>query len=92
MRTAAFRRAQLARRKRWVRFLIRNIWGPWSAELADSPRFVGHMARTRKPCSCMGCGHRRLWEGPTMAERRAAITTREESIWDKFISGTTAPD
>lgn len=79
MRTAAFRRAQLARRKAWVRFMLRNIWLS-SADLSDSPRFVGHMARTRKPCSCMGCGHRRLWDGPTMAERRAAISTREDLV------------
>lgn len=78
MRSVAFRRAQLERRKRWVRFLVLNIWDIWARELADDPRWVGHMARTRKPCSCMGCGHRRLWEGPSMAERRAEITTQEE--------------
>jgi len=30
------------------------------------------MLRTRCPCSCIGCGNQRQWEGPTLQERRAS--------------------
>ena len=33
-------------------------------------RVVGMLRKTRKPCSCWMCGHRRRYEGPTIQELR----------------------
>lgn len=85
MRDRAWRRAQRARRMHWARDLVLNIWGASSASLAEDPVWLGRMVQTRKPCSCMGCGHRRLWDGPPRQERRALDSFHEvcpPRIWD----------
>ena len=38
---------------------------------------AGRYATTAKPCSCMMCGNRRWWAGPTRQERKAALKQRE---------------
>jgi hypothetical protein len=87
MRTRDYRRAQDARVKaRWGRRLdTRDMrysltWmgstpgvNPWT----DRPTRIGKAAATpQAPCEC--CSNRRASEGPTMGERRNAITFSEE--------------
>ena len=70
-RDRGFRLHQYALRKERVRRRIRAQW--YYAEMADEPKMVARLADTRSPCSCLMCGNRRKSEGPTLAERRAAL-------------------
>lgn len=58
----------------------------WDREW-QTPRIVGKTARTKHPCSCMGCGHARYWEGPTVQERRLdpvpAPVDAAEEYWEQ---------
>lgn len=78
VRGRAYRRAQRERAEAYAYQVIYNIWKDyssywkqrnpeWRRELALR---VNLMATTMKPCSCRGCGHVRLYEGPTEQERR----------------------
>jgi len=63
--TRAERRAQVARAKARAKKQL-ALW-----RLGDqSCRRIGIFARTRKPCSCPGCGNRRKHEGPPVRELR----------------------
>lgn len=66
MRDRAYRRSQDARIKRRVRRYYGGVH-------ADVPRRLGHIARSRKTCSCWMCGNPRRRRGErTLQERRAA--------------------
>lgn len=39
---------------------------------------LGVLVSTPHPCSCIGCGNKRRIEGPSMQERRAAISAKEQ--------------
>jgi hypothetical protein len=56
-------------------------------------RMIGMRASTPQQCSCMGCGHRRYHNGPTIAERRVAdalalglddVQARDEREYDSW--------
>ena len=47
---------------------MRNMW--WSNGLDENPRYIGMLATTPHPCSCMGCGHKRYWNKPPPQEIR----------------------
>ncbi len=65
MKTRAERRAEAVRAKaRALRQLA--IWKMHNPDF----RAIGRIARTRKPCSCPGCGNQRKYEGAPVCERR----------------------
>jgi len=39
----------------------------------NDDRMVGRLRKTRVPCSCFMCGHRRKWEGETIQERKLRL-------------------
>lgn len=51
--------------------------GGWGQGLFDprpiTAREIGMTAATPHPCSCYMCGHRRKWDGPTVAEMRRGV-------------------
>lgn len=63
--TRAERRAQSDRAKARARRQL-AIW----RQSSPDGTAVGRVARTRKPCSCRGCGNQRQWEGPPVSELR----------------------
>jgi hypothetical protein len=47
------------------------------SDLANDVKFVGRMARTRKPCSCSMCGNpRKYFNEKTMRERRQEYASK----------------
>jgi hypothetical protein len=72
MRSIAYRRHHAARIRRNFRKIVKHCW---QSSVFHDAGWVEHMvrrfARTRKPCSCRGCGNQRRWEGPTIQERRS---------------------
>ncbi len=70
MRSKEFRMHENWKAKKEAGYRIQQ-WFPYGAEICDDRRFIGKWARTPHPCSCMGCGHRRKWEGKTRAEKIA---------------------
>jgi hypothetical protein len=72
-------------RQRMVR-LWKDLYAlgvPYKAKPDPSPTWLGKMISTHgKPCSCsLGCGNRRKWDGPTVAERIANDALRDGQ-WD----------
>lgn len=49
----------------------------WRKRVIDD-RLIGMRARTRQPCSCLGCGNRRRSEGKTRQEIFADFETQDE--------------
>lgn len=64
--TRAERRAQSDRAKARARRQL----AIWNHGYRDDRGVIGRVARTRKPCSCRGCGNQRRWEGPSVRELR----------------------
>mgnify|MGYP003648346733 CR=1 FL=1 len=65
MRTKAFRRHQLERKKAWATSAARE-W--YRAE--PTAKQIGMLAHTPKACSCWMCGNQRQVEGATIQERK----------------------
>ncbi|UCC72027.1 MAG: hypothetical protein JSV86_16915 [Gemmatimonadota bacterium] len=78
MRGRAERRAFAAKAKARIR--------RQRPDLADSPRFVGLLAKTPQPCSSACCGGRRRSEGATPRERLDDVAEQfddlHEECWD----------
>lgn len=70
------RRAAVARKKAKMKRIIKETWYPPSrSSCLKSKKFIGKMAATPHPCSCLCCGNpRRHYKGKgklTMQELRA---------------------
>jgi hypothetical protein len=77
---------RLRLRQRMVR-LWKDLYAPGdprNAKPDPDPTWLGNMISTDgKPCSCsLGCGNRRKWDGPTLAERIADDALRDIVISD----------
>lgn len=66
MRTKAFRRHQLERKKAWATHAAREWY-----RSEPTARQVGMLAHTPKACSCWMCGNQRRIEGDTIQERKS---------------------
>lgn len=65
MRSRAFRRHQMERKKTWAKkACIKRHKSEFTT------RQIGRLANTPKACSCWMCGNQRRIEGDTMQERR----------------------
>ena len=74
MRGRAIRRHHMERMKQKITKMVRDIWQDRRLIEDESwmtwERRKGIMAKTRQPCSCSMCGHRRRWEGKTFQEKK----------------------
>ena len=65
------------KKKEKCRRIIREVWK--KPTLASNTKFIGRMAHTPHPCSCLGCGNpRRKSKGKeiiTLQERKADDAT-----------------
>ena len=82
MRSRAFRRHQ-----QW-RHMHRRLSEDRNQHYSDldcpcwhDPRAQARFREQPQVCSCMGCGNRRAWEGPTMQERRSDPGHRHGDDW-----------
>lgn len=66
------RRHNLEIAKARVARVIKTVWR--NPKLAEDETFVGRHAVTPHPCSCLMCGNRRRWAGPTRQELKHAGT------------------
>jgi len=58
---------------------------------ADDAPIERRMRATRCPCSCVGCGNQRRWEGPTRQERKADEDMAAEfAAWDRLSDKASA--
>ena len=65
MRTKAFRRHQLERKKAWATSAAREWY-----RSDPTARQIGRLLHTPKACSCWMCGNQRRIEGDTIQERK----------------------
>ena len=70
----AFRRHHMLRLKRY--YQQTHFWST-NCEKPD-PVLVGMRSKTPHPCSCFLCGHRRLWYGASLAERKNQLGFEEQ--------------
>lgn len=66
MRTKAFRRHQLERKKAWATSAAREWY-----RSDPTARQIGRLLHTPKACSCWMCGNQRRIEGDTIQERKS---------------------
>ncbi len=72
------KRNKLWRRQQGLK-RAKKVWNIWKAIAYRSEEFdcdntlLRRLYKTRVPCSCMGCGNRRKWEGKTLQERKAEL-------------------
>ena len=57
-----------AKAKARAKHVVSNVW---RMSKDASPKRIGRLAATPKPCSCPMCGHRRDTDGPSASEIRA---------------------
>jgi hypothetical protein len=72
MRSRAFRRHQMERKKAWAKRAAREWY-----RSEPTVRQIGLLAHTPKECSCWMCGNQRRIEGDTMQERKYKQYSRE---------------
>jgi len=65
MRSRAYRRHQLEKKKKWVE----KTFTRYFREFMNGVR-VGFTAHTPKSCSCWMCGNQRKYHGDTLQEKR----------------------
>jgi hypothetical protein len=65
MRSRAFRRHQMERKKAWAKSAAREWY-----RSEPTPLQIGRLAHTPKECSCWMCGNQRRIEGDTIQERK----------------------
>lgn len=68
MRTRAWRRHQQYRAFVNAKNFLRYVWHHEDEDTLDKAAHT--RAKTRKTCSCLGCGNRRQYDGPSIAELR----------------------
>ncbi|MDQ3749380.1 MAG: hypothetical protein M3367_10275 [Acidobacteriota bacterium] len=75
MKTREIRRHNAEKFKRRCQKRLRNGFTADSKGLANDPKFVGKLARTRQSCSCFMCGNpRKYFNEKTVGERRQEQT------------------
>lgn len=65
MRSRAFTRHQMERKKAWAKSAAREWY-----RSEPTPSQIGRLAHTPKECSCWMCGNARRIEGDTIQERK----------------------